>query len=154
MALFLYCIPYNLHRLLIFVMGCISYVDKEGPHQPRHAWSNQGLLIYQTKTMTQIWLGWLLAPDKALFSTKKYWYFSYFCTKYVCRGYSLEMPHWDTSNGYPQYIFVQCSLELPQWGNSNKKSAESDVTPVGIKSYKFLFVLKKICFAVFKKLMG
>ena len=35
----------------------------------------------------------------------------------------------------------------------NKKSAESDVAPAGIKSYKFLFVLKKICFAVFKKLM-
>ena len=26
----------------------------------------------------------------------------------------------------------------------NKKSAESDVAPAGIKSYKFLFVLKKI----------
>ena len=37
---------------------------------------------------------------------------------------------------------------------SNKKSAESDVAPAGIKSYKFLFVLKKIYFAVFKKLMG
>ena len=36
----------------------------------------------------------------------------------------------------------------------NKKSAESDVAPAGIKSYKFLFVLKKIYFAVFKKLMG
>ena len=37
---------------------------------------------------------------------------------------------------------------------ANKKSAESDVAPAGIKSYKFLFVLKKIYFAVFKKLMG
>ena len=37
---------------------------------------------------------------------------------------------------------------------TNKKSAESDVAPAGIKSYKFLFVLKKIYFAVFKKLMG
>ena len=36
----------------------------------------------------------------------------------------------------------------------NKKSMESDVAPVGIKSYKFLFVFKKIYFAVFKKLMG
>ena len=36
----------------------------------------------------------------------------------------------------------------------NKKSAESDVAPAGIKSYKFLFVLKKIYFAVFKKLIG
>ena len=38
--------------------------------------------------------------------------------------------------------------------NQNKKSAESDVAPAGIKSYKFLFVLKKIYFAVFKKLIG
>ena len=37
---------------------------------------------------------------------------------------------------------------------NNKKSMESDVAPAGIKSYKFLFVLKKIYFAVFKKLMG
>ena len=36
----------------------------------------------------------------------------------------------------------------------NKKSAESDVALAGIKTYKFLFVLKKIFFAVFKKLMG
>ena len=36
----------------------------------------------------------------------------------------------------------------------NKKSAESGVAPVGIKSHKFLFELKKICFAVFKRLMG
>ena len=35
-----------------------------------------------------------------------------------------------------------------------KKSAESDVAPAGIKSYKFLFVLKQIYFAVFKKLIG
>ena len=36
----------------------------------------------------------------------------------------------------------------------NKKSAESDVAPAGIKSYNFLFVLKKFYFAVFKKLIG
>ena len=36
----------------------------------------------------------------------------------------------------------------------NKKSTERDVAPAGIKSYKFLFVLKQIYFAVFKKLMG
>ena len=35
-----------------------------------------------------------------------------------------------------------------------KKSAESDVASAGIMSYKFLFVLKKIYFAVFNKLMG
>ena len=35
-----------------------------------------------------------------------------------------------------------------------KKSAESSVAPAGIKSHKFLFELKKIYFAVFKRLMG
>ena len=32
-----------------------------------------------------------MAPDKALFSFKKYQYFSYFCKK-TCCGYSLEVP--------------------------------------------------------------
>ena len=36
----------------------------------------------------------------------------------------------------------------------NKKSAESGVAPAGNKSYKFLFELRKIYFAVFKRLMG
>ena len=36
----------------------------------------------------------------------------------------------------------------------NKKSAKSGVTPAGIKSHKFLFELKNIYFAVFKRLMG
>ena len=40
------------------------------------------------------------------------------------------------------------------WSKNNKKSTESDVAPAGIKSYKFLFVLKKIYFAVFEKLIG
>ena len=33
----------------------------------------------------------------------------------------------------------------------NKKSVVGDVAPAGIKSYKFLFVLKKIYFAVFEQ---
>ena len=37
---------------------------------------------------------------------------------------------------------------------NNKKSTESGVAPAGIKSHKFLFELKKIYFAVFKRLMG
>ena len=52
------------------------------------------------------------------------------------------------------HIHSCISKEYPQREIRNKKSAESDVTPAGIKSYKFLFVLKKIYFAVFKKLMG
>ena len=36
----------------------------------------------------------------------------------------------------------------------HKKSAESSVGPAGIKSHKFLFELKKIYLAVFKRLMG
>ena len=46
----------------------------------------------------------LIAPDKALFSTKKYWYFSYFSTKNML-WYSLEAPGWGASNEYPQYMF-------------------------------------------------
>ena len=47
------------------------------------------------------------------------------------------------SNKYPKRMFYEDIRK-------NKKSAESDVAPAGIKSYKFLFVLKKIYFAVFK----
>ena len=46
-------------------------------------------------------------------------------------------------------FFCEFTLEI-----GNKKSVESDIAPAGIKSYKFLFVLKNIYFAVFKKLMG
>ena len=61
-------------------------------------------------------------------------------------GYSLEPPWRGGSGVYPQSMFLI--------RNKNKKSAESDVAPAWIKSYKFLFVLKKIYFAVLKKLMG
>ena len=33
------------------------------------------------------------------------WYFSYFSSKNICCGYSLEVPHWGTSNEYPQNTF-------------------------------------------------
>ena len=36
----------------------------------------------------------------------------------------------------------------------NKKSAESDVAPAGIKSYKFLFVLKKNLFCSIQETDG
>ena len=36
----------------------------------------------------------------------------------------------------------------------NKKSAESDVAPTGIKSYKFLFVLKKNLFCSIQETDG
>ena len=61
------------------------------------------------------------------------------------------------------FVYLSCGIIcLKKWHTwiriasiiLNKKSAESDVAPVGIKSYKFLFVLKKIYFAVFKKLIG
>ena len=45
-----------------------------------------------------------IALDKALFSTKKYLYFSYFSTK-TCCGYSLEAPRRGASNDYPQHMF-------------------------------------------------
>ena len=44
-----------------------------------------------------------IAPDKKLFSTKKFWSFSYFLAK-TCYGYQLEAPHWGTSNGYPEHV--------------------------------------------------
>ena len=81
----------------------------------------------------------------------------YFCTK----GMSLKdiHDHFIKTLGYepPSYSQVKkwaAEIRRAGSGEDNKKSVESDVAPVGIKSYKFLFVLKKIYFAVFKKLMG
>ena len=50
--------------------------------------------------------------------------------------------------------FCQIDLENQKKTCINKESAESGVAPAGIKSHKFLLVLKKIYFAVLKKLMG
>ena len=53
---------------------------------------------------------------------------------------------------YLSYTVVEISL-TKNVERKNKKSAESCVAPAGIKSHKFLFELKKIYFAVFKRLM-
>ena len=44
------------------------------------------------------------APDNAIFSNEKFWYFPYFSMK-TCCGYSLEAPLWGASNEYPQHTF-------------------------------------------------
>ena len=46
-----------------------------------------------------------IALDKVLFSTKSYWYFSYFSIKTY--GYSLEASWQGTSIGYPQHVFME-----------------------------------------------
>ena len=56
--------------------------------------------------------------------------------------------------GQKSFGHLENSADYGRCKDINKKSAESDVAPAGIKSYKFLFVLKKIYFAEFKKLMG
>ena len=43
-----------------------------------------------------------VVPDKTCFSVQN---FSYFLYENVCCGYSLEVPHWGTSNEYPQHMF-------------------------------------------------
>ena len=40
------------------------------------------------------------------FSDKKIWYFSYFCSKNIDCGYSLEPPRRGGSNEYPQSMFL------------------------------------------------
>ena len=61
---------------------------------------------------------------------------------------------WSVSSLLAIQLSILRKLHKKQNLNENKKSTGSDVAPAGIKSYKFLFVLKKIYFAVFKKLMG
>ena len=57
------------------------------------------------------------------FSDKKFWYFSYFCSKYRFR-YLLEPPHRGGSNDYPQSMFWRgSSYEYPQsmfWAEMRK----------------------------------
>ena len=49
--------------------------------------------------------------------------------------------------------FESSDLEIYS-GKKNKKSTESDVTPAGIKSYKFLFVLKNNLFCSIQEIDG
>ena len=53
----------------------------------------------------------VIAPDEAHFPTKKYWYFSYFCTKMYVVG-----TQGGTFNEYPQHTFSR----------SNKKQVGHD----------------------------
>ena len=57
------------------------------------------------------------------FSDKKFWYFSYSCSKIDC-GYSLEPPRWGGSNEYPQSMFL----------SRNKKSNAYPCKPQFYKS--------------------
>ena len=53
----------------------------------------------------------------------------------------------ESEESWKKLIMEQQSYALSKnKSKSNKKSAESDVAPAGIKSYKFLFVLKKNLF--------
>ena len=50
--------------------------------------------------------------------------------------------------------FSRQHFEIFALFSPNKKSAESDVAPAGIKSYKFLFVLKKNLFCSIQEIDG
>ena len=68
----------------------------------QRVWSWHCLLLYSTVSIDHS--SRYIALDKALFSTKKCLYFSYYSTK-MCCGYSLEAPRQGTSNEYPQHMF-------------------------------------------------
>ena len=58
-----------------------------------------------------------IAPDKAFSSIqKKVFFLLNFLHKNICCGYSLEVPHWGTSNGYPHHIFSWRNSQ-PRWLN-------------------------------------
>ena len=59
-----------------------------------------------TISVAQLPLLCCIALDKALFSTKKYLYFSYFSTKtYVEGTHQKRLTERGTSNEYPQHMF-------------------------------------------------
>ena len=47
----------------------------------------------------------IIASDKVLFLSRKVFIFFFFLHKSICYWYSLEVPHWGTSNEYPQHMF-------------------------------------------------
>ena len=47
-----------------------------------------------------------IAPDKMYFFQLKIIDIFLFLHKNICCGYSLEVPHWGTSNEYPQHMFL------------------------------------------------
>ena len=57
----------------------------------------------------------IIATDKVLFSSEKYWYLSYFSTKKICCGYSLEAPRRGASNEYPQHMFSWRNKKNNMW---------------------------------------
>ena len=89
---------------------------------------------------------YLIASDKALFSTKKYWYFLISPWKHLS-GYSLAAPCWGASNEYPQRMFPWrnkekyfvdttsylelCTLIVPLFGNCscNGKQCSCSISP-------------------------
>ena len=61
-----------------------------------------------------VYVSFNIATDKALFSSEKCWYLSYFSMK-TCCGYSLEAPQRGTSNEYPQHIFLWRNKKNITW---------------------------------------
>ena len=60
----------------------------------------------------------------------KFWYFSYFCSKHIDCGYSLEPPHWGSSNKYQQSMFLS---------RNKKNNVYPCKTSVLAKLYRYVF---------------
>ena len=54
-----------------------------------------------------------IALDKMRFSVQKVLIFFLFLHKNIYYGYSLEAPHQNTSNEYPQHVFMEKEEYLP-----------------------------------------
>ena len=67
-----------------------------------YAHFSQTILITKTRLFKYIEN---LTTKNWKFLDKKFWYFSYFCSKNDC-GYSLEPPRRGGSNEYPPYMFL------------------------------------------------
>ena len=67
------------------------------------------------------------------FSDKKFWYFSYFCSKLNC-GFSLEPPRRGGSNEYPQSMFLSRNKK----NNVYPSEPQSYYIKVGFKGVKII----------------
>ena len=96
-------IPSTLHALVFMSTLFKSYIETIMKGDNERLCTTKSLRKHAYSNTLKI-----LPPKNDNFSDKKFWYFSYFCSKHRL-WYSLEPPHRGGSNEYPQW-----------WGGSNE----------------------------------
>ena len=82
----------------------------------------------------------MLPPKNAKFSDKKFWYFSYFCSKH--RSWVLvRTPHWGSSNEYPQSMSLSRNKKNNVYPCKPQFCYKKSGVLMGSKLYRHVFVM-------------